>query len=85
LILRITLKLELRDEALLSTLRKSLAPDDRDLPKGINLSSYANGAELIYTVEASINKRHDILTLCNVVDDILRHSKLVLKVLNDIS
>lgn len=85
MILRITLKLELRDEALSSTLRKSLAPDDRDLPKGINLSSYANGAELIYTVEAPINKPHDILTLCNVVDDVLRHSKLVLKVLNDIS
>jgi len=83
--MRITLSLEFESEELLKALRKSLAPDDKDLPKNVNLSSYVKDTSLIYTVDAVITKRADILTLCNVIDDILKHTKLVLTVLKNIS
>lgn len=66
-------------------LYKALKPDDKDIPRNVSLiSSVFEKHMLIYSIEAFVDKNEDLLTVANVVDDILRSVNLVINVLKSV-
>ncbi len=74
----VIINLGLDDVDTAKAVSNALRPDDVDVPEGFSLRSYVINDSLIYVVDANIDDSKKILTLNNVVDDILRHAILAL-------
>jgi hypothetical protein len=74
----VIINLGLDDVDTAKAVSNALRPDDTDVPEGFSLKNYVINNSLIYVVNAVIDDSKKILTLNNVVDDILRHIILAL-------
>lgn len=80
--LEVIINIDAGDSRIAEALLKSLMPDDKGAPKNISISNcVVSGKYLIYRIDVDLKNSEDFLTAANVVDDVLRHAALVIKLL----
>ncbi len=81
--LEVIINIDAGDSRTAEALLKSLMPDDKGAPENVSISSYVvSGKYLIYRIGIDLKASEDFLTTANVVDDILRHAALLIKLLS---
>lgn len=82
----VQLRVLLNDSNEVIALHKALKPDDKDVPRNVSLISdvVSEKRMLVYSIEATVDRAEDLLTVANVVDDVLRSINLVVNVLKNV-
>ncbi|MEM2760128.1 MAG: hypothetical protein QXU32_11020 [Nitrososphaerales archaeon] len=74
---KVTIRLDLKDEKKVESFMKALIPDNINFPRGLNMDMSAEGTELVLLFESSGKFDH----LISTVDEVMEHISVMSRVL----